>query len=569
MSSEGLGIGSHLGGYEIQAVEGRGAMGLVYRAYHEGLDRTVAVKMLQAVAPDPEAVKRFRQEARAIARLRHTHIVNVHDFGEVDGIPYMIEEYVSGGSLAARLHQGKPLSRDESMEILSEMADALDYAHARGILHRDVKPANILLREDGEAVLADFGLAKLVQSSLQTMPGVSTGTPTYMAPEQARAQTPCPETDQYALAVIAYQLLCGEVPFVAEEVLQVMFAHVHETPAPPSSHNTSLPSGVDEVILRGLEKAPESRWDNCKALTGALDRAWPADSPTVVVSPDETVMWTPRAEKQSPVEAADHPAAAPVVEQAPVEAADHPAAAPLVEQGPVEAADPPAAVVEEGPVVASAQPSESPHVVELEALPSAPAPTNKLPPPGAGIARQPARISPSPPAWASAKPHLRFAGFGRRFAAYAIDTLILTVGLFVVTMIAALTSPSVVPGWYVVVVFGLPVIYGIAFIARSGRTPGMKRLGLQVTRDGEAGGLGVQTAIGRYLASILSGLALGMGFLALAWHPQKRAWHDSLAGTWVVHNDSPSGPAPGQGQGQLSPDGNWRWDGNEWQPVRR
>jgi serine/threonine protein kinase len=544
MSSQGIGIGSHLGGYEIQAVEGRGAMGLVYRAYHEGLDRTVAVKMLQAVAPDPEAVKRFRQEARAIARLRHQHIVNVHDFGEVDGVPYMIEEYVPGGSLAARLREGKPLSRDESIEILSEMADALDYAHGRGILHRDVKPANILLREDGEAVLADFGLAKLVQSSLQTMPGVSTGTPTYMAPEQARAQSPCPETDQYALAVISYQLLCGTVPFAADEVLQVMFAHVHEIPAPPSGHEPSLSPAVDEVILRGLAKVPQERWENCRALTRALDRAWPAAAPTVTVTADETVAWIPPVEEQSPIEPTDDQTAAPVVEQS---------------------------------LVAEAAPPSEPSrvVVEQDTRPPVvPAAADKLPPPGAGVAPKPARMSPSPPRSASAQPNFRYAGFWRRLAAFAIDALILTVVLFIVAIPAAVMSPHSPPGWYVVVLFGLPVIYGIAFIARSGRTPGMKRLGIQVTKDGESGGVGVRTAFGRYLASILSSLALWIGFLAIAWHPEKRAWHDSIAGTWVVHSNSVVGPAsfstpPRQGQEHVSPDGNWLWDGKEWQPVRR
>src|ERR1700704_2299215 len=159
-------------------------MGLVYRAYHVQLARTGAVKIMQGISPDQDSIARFRREAQAIARMRHPNILNVFDFGEYQGTPYMIVEYVPGGSLAGRMSQG-PLDRNSALRFLRGIAAGLDYAHAQGIVHRDVKPANVLLERDETPVLADFGLAKMLQgSSLQSLTGVTTGTPAYMAPEQ-------------------------------------------------------------------------------------------------------------------------------------------------------------------------------------------------------------------------------------------------------------------------------------------------------------------------------------------------------------------------------------------------
>jgi len=169
--------GTHLGQYVVQDFLGQGAMGVVYRAYHPGLERTGAVKVVQAISPDPNAVVRFRHEAQAIARLRHPNIVDVYDFGDFQGTPYMIVEYVPGGSLAARMARG-PLDRETAIRILRGIAAGLDYAHSHGVVHRDVKPANVLLTAEESPVLADFGLAKLLHgSSLKSMTGVTTGTP--------------------------------------------------------------------------------------------------------------------------------------------------------------------------------------------------------------------------------------------------------------------------------------------------------------------------------------------------------------------------------------------------------
>src|SRR4030088_3096311 len=204
--------GTKLGQYEVQDFIGQGAMGLVYRCYHSQLERVGAVKILQAIAPDPDTTARFRHEAQAIAQMRHPNILNVYDFGEYQGTPYMIVEFVPGGSLADRLSQGI-LEQATAMKYLRGIAAGLDHAHAQGIVHRDVKPANVLLEKDDTPVLADFGLAKLLQgSSLKSMTGVTTGTPAYMAPEQVMGHQVGPAADRYSLATIAYQLLAGAIP---------------------------------------------------------------------------------------------------------------------------------------------------------------------------------------------------------------------------------------------------------------------------------------------------------------------------------------------------------------------
>jgi Protein kinase domain len=285
-----IGPGTKLGQYEVQDFIGQGAMGLVYRAYHVHLERTGAVKVLQGIAPDPDTTARFRHEAQAIAQMRHPNIVNVYDFGEHDGVPYMIIEYVPGGSLANRLSQG-PLDNATTLKYLRGIAAGLDHAHGLGIVHRDVKPANVLLEKDDTPVLADFGLAKLLQgSSLKSMTGVTTGTPAYMAPEQVTGSKVGPAADRYALATIAYEMLTGVIPFDGEGLMELLYAHVHREPSPPSSRNKSLGPRVDAVIMRGLAKDPAARWESCTAMVDALaaaltNRPGPVVARTVLMAP--------------------------------------------------------------------------------------------------------------------------------------------------------------------------------------------------------------------------------------------------------------------------------------------
>src|SRR6266849_6559791 len=272
-------------------------MGLVYRAYHAQLQRTGAVKVLQGIAPDADSTARFRHEAQAIAQMRHPNIVNVYDFGEHDGTPYMIIEYVPGGSLANRLSQGQ-LDPAAALKYLRGIASGLDYAHGLGIVHRDVKPANVLLEKDDTPVLADFGLAKLLQgSSLKSMTGVTTGTPAYMAPEQVMGHQVGPAADRYSLASIAYEMLTGVIPFDGEGLMELLYAQVHREPSPPSARDTSLGPEVDAVIMRGLAKDPAARWDTCTAFVDALAAALASPAVAAAVTPtaDKTVVLRPAA----------------------------------------------------------------------------------------------------------------------------------------------------------------------------------------------------------------------------------------------------------------------------------
>jgi len=285
-----IATGTRLGQYEVQDFIGQGAMGLVFRAYHAQLERTGAVKVLQAITPDADTVARFRHEAQAIARLRHPNIVDVYDFGEFQGTPYMIVEYIPGGSLAGKMVRG-PLDHTTALKYLRGIATGLDYAHSHGVVHRDIKPANVLLTADDSPVLADFGLAKLLQgSSLKSMTGVTTGTPAYMAPEQVTGHDVGPASDRYSLASIAYEMLTGVIPFDGEALMELLYSQVHRQPAAPSARHSALSPQVDAVILRGLAKNPAERWESATAFVDALEAAlagdtvpWPAVAPTIVM----------------------------------------------------------------------------------------------------------------------------------------------------------------------------------------------------------------------------------------------------------------------------------------------
>jgi tRNA A-37 threonylcarbamoyl transferase component Bud32 len=311
--------GTKLGHFEVQDFIGQGAMGVVYRAYHAELARTGAVKVMQAIAPDLDATARFRREAQAIAQMRHPNILNVFDFGEYEGTPYMIVEYVAGGSLLSRMNQ-TPLAHATTVRYLRGIADGLDYAHAVGVVHRDIKPANILIGTDDNPIIADFGLAKLLQgSAVKSMTGVTTGTPAYMAPEQVTAGKVGPPADRYSLATIAYEMVTGLLPFEGEGVLELLYAQVHRYPPPPSERNKDLGPRVDAVIMRGLAKDPASRWESAEAFVDALEAALSGKHAVV----DQTVVMAPPMEATMAVSQA---AASPVAVAIP--AASPPIAAP-------------------------------------------------------------------------------------------------------------------------------------------------------------------------------------------------------------------------------------------------
>ncbi len=262
--------GTQLGAYEITSLIGRGAMGTVFLARHEVLDRTAAVKVMLAIGDDPVALGRFRREGRAIALLRHPNIVTVYDYGEQEGAPYMIEEYIGGGSLAQRLKGGRPKPSD-AIHLLRGMAAGLDCAHQRGVVHRDIKPANVLMGAEDTPVLADFGLAKVEQQATMTASGVATGTPAYMAPEQIMDDGEISAaTDIYALATVAYEMLTSRLPYESDSVMRLLMSKVRDDPTPPSERDPELPRRVDSVLLRGLAREPSARWKSCSMMVEAL-----------------------------------------------------------------------------------------------------------------------------------------------------------------------------------------------------------------------------------------------------------------------------------------------------------
>jgi serine/threonine protein kinase len=255
-----------IGKYEIIEEIGRGGFATVYEARDPSLDQIVAVKMLHvAYADRHDVVQRFLAEARKTVRLRQRGIVRIYTVDEYKGVPYIAMEYLPGGTLADRL-RGEPLPLDAAIAVVEQVAAALDHAHKRKLVHRDVKPANILFDDEGHAVLVDFGLVKSLAESGLTTEGTSLGTPHYMAPEQAKATAEVDaRADVYALGVVAYEMLTGRVPFEAETPLSVLHAHVHDAPRDPCALNQALDEGVAAVVLKALEKAPAERYQSADA----------------------------------------------------------------------------------------------------------------------------------------------------------------------------------------------------------------------------------------------------------------------------------------------------------------
>jgi serine/threonine-protein kinase len=255
-----------LDGYDVEEVLGRGGMGVVYRARHRTLNRPVAVKMILAGAyAGPRELGRFRQEAEAVAGLRHPNIVQVYDAGEVDGRPYFTMEIVEGGSLARQL-SGTPQPLRRAAELVAVLACAVEFAHRSGIVHRDLKPGNILLAADGTPKITDFGLAHRVEGGPEfTLTGDRLGTPSYMAPEQALGKTRDigPPVDIYALGAILYELLTGRPPFIGDTAAETERQVIAEDAISPSRLNPKVPRDLETICLKCLHKAAARRPPLC------------------------------------------------------------------------------------------------------------------------------------------------------------------------------------------------------------------------------------------------------------------------------------------------------------------
>ena len=282
-------IGRVIGGrYKVEQILGRGGMAEVYKAYQETLDRHVAVKLIHTfLADDADFLARFQREARAVAGLRHPNIIQVYDFDTEGDTTYMVMEFIDGPTLKdiiEELHaKNETMPLNEAIEVIKSVGMALDYAHRKGMIHRDVKPANVMRDSTGRTVLTDFGIVKLMTGPQYTATGSLVGTPAYMAPEQGLGQPGDARTDIYSLGVMLYQLVTGRLPYESDTPMAVVFKHINDPLPLPSTINLELPPGIEKVILKALAKDPNERYQTAREMVdhlNNLDRAAELTIPT-------------------------------------------------------------------------------------------------------------------------------------------------------------------------------------------------------------------------------------------------------------------------------------------------
>jgi serine/threonine protein kinase len=269
----------YIGKYRVKGELGRGGMGAVYLAEQPGLGREVAIKeLIQSAAADPVALKRFLQEAQVMARTSHPNLVQVHDLELIGEANYIVLEFVRGKSLRDWLLRG-PIPLPQVFAVMHGVLQALDYAHKHAIVHRDMKPENVLLSDEGMVKVADFGIARLTDDSgvggTATKTGTTVGTPQYMSPEQVASSKVDGRSDLYSAGIMLYELVAGQPPFTANEAdgpFTLMAKHVQAPPKPPSVHRPGLDMGLEELILKSLSKRPDDRFQTGQEFDDALDR---------------------------------------------------------------------------------------------------------------------------------------------------------------------------------------------------------------------------------------------------------------------------------------------------------
>ncbi|MFZ5858014.1 MAG: serine/threonine protein kinase [Chloroflexota bacterium] len=278
--------GQSLGRYHILEQLGEGGMAIVYKAYDTRLESDVAVKVIRTenLAPSilERALKRFEREAKALAKLTHANIVKVLDYGEHEGKPYLVMPYLPGGTLKALL-KGKPIPWADAVRWLIPITRALAYAHSEGMIHRDVKPSNILITKTGDPMLTDFGIAKIIDEEMTvdlTGTSAAVGTPEYMAPEQVTSKNVDHRVDIYALGIVFYEMVTGHKPYVADTPMAVLFKHASEPLPRPKSFVPALPDAVERILIKALAKRKEDRYQNMEELATAFEQLLSGRQPT-------------------------------------------------------------------------------------------------------------------------------------------------------------------------------------------------------------------------------------------------------------------------------------------------
>lgn len=266
-------IGKRLGGrYEIQTRVGGGGMAIVYRGHDILLDRTVAIKVLRSqFGSDEDFIKRFRREAQAAAKISHPNVVNIYDVGEEEDIHYIVMEYVEGETLKDLINREAPLSAEKAVDIAIQITKALDIAHQHQIIHRDIKPHNILIGKNGNVKVTDFGIARAVTSATITHTGSVLGSVHYFSPEQAKGSLTGEKSDIYSLGVVLYEMVTGVLPFNGESPISVALKHLQEDIKDPKSINPNIPQSLENIILRALSKEPEQRYHSAREMLKDLE----------------------------------------------------------------------------------------------------------------------------------------------------------------------------------------------------------------------------------------------------------------------------------------------------------
>lgn len=266
----------HIGRYRLTKTLGRGAMGVVYLGYDEAIDRQVAVKTIHRALLEGEDgaewLERFRREVRAAGRCLHPNIVTVFEFGEENGIPYIVMEYVQGRELRDYLKERQPLPLANAVAVAVQVLHALDHAHACGVVHRDIKPGNIILLPDGQVKVSDFGIARVEATGGMTQHGMTVGTPSYMAPEQFGGREVDRRADLYATGVVLFETLTGVRPFAGGSASDLMYKVLHDIPSPVTRVNPRLPPEIDGVLAKALAKAPDQRFQSANQFIAALEK---------------------------------------------------------------------------------------------------------------------------------------------------------------------------------------------------------------------------------------------------------------------------------------------------------